>query len=112
LNDATYRPYENTEIEAMKIVADLSLYPLKDGPVPEIIAFIKEMREQGGIEIISNQLSTQLRGEFEAVTGAINHCMRAAMEASNTVVLVVKYLNVDLEITRTPSLTPPSRESR
>ena len=91
----------------MKIVADMSLYPLKDGPVPEIIGFIKEIRQQDGIEVVSNQLSTQLRGDFEAVTGAINHCMRRVMEASNnTVVLVVKYLNVDLEIGRAPSLTP------
>ena len=29
------------------------------------------------------------------------------MEAPNTVVLVVKYLNVDLEIDRAPTLTPP-----
>ena len=91
----------------MNIVADLSLYPLKDGPIPDIIEFIREMRQQGGIQIVSNQLSTQLRGELEAVTGAINHCMRKAMAAPNTVVLVVKYLNVDLEIGRAPSLTPP-----
>ncbi|MBT8048621.1 MAG: hypothetical protein HKN57_02610 [Xanthomonadales bacterium] len=91
----------------MKIVADLSLYPLKDGPVPEIISFIKEIRLQPGIEIVTNQLSTQMRGDFDSVTGAINLCMRKVMEASsNTVVLVVKYLNVDLEIGRTPSLTP------
>lgn len=93
----------------MKIVADLSLYPLKDGPVPEIIQFIKGIRQRQGIEIVTNQLSTQLRGDFEAVTGAINHCMREVMEASsNTVVLVVKYLNIDLEIGRLPSLTPDS----
>jgi uncharacterized protein YqgV (UPF0045/DUF77 family) len=90
----------------MNIVADLSLYPLKDGPVPEIIKFIKEMRKRDGLEIITNQLSTQLRGEFEAVTGAVNHCMKMAMSAPNTVVLVVKYLNVDLEIGRAPGLTP------
>ena len=90
----------------MNIVADLSLYPLKDGPIPEIIDFIREMRKQDGIEIVTNQLSTQLRGEFEAVTGAINHCMRMTMAAPNTVVLIVKYLNVDLEIGRMPSLTP------
>lgn len=92
----------------MKIVADLSLYPLKDGPVPEIIDFIREMQSREDIEMVTNQLSTQLRGEFEAVTGAVNHCMRRAMEAPNTVVLVVRYLNVDLEIGRTPSLTPES----
>lgn len=88
----------------MKIVADLSLYPLKEGPIPEIIGFIQDMRQQDGIEIVTNQLSTQLRGEFDAVTEAINHCMKNVMRASNTFVLVVKYLNVDLDITRVPSL--------
>lgn len=91
----------------MKIVADMSLYPLKDGPIPNIIEFIEELQVQDGIEIVTNQLSTQLRGEFEAVTGAIHHCMRMTMEAPNTVVLVVKYLNIDVELQRTPSLTPP-----
>lgn len=91
----------------MQIVAEMSLYPLKDGAVPDIIEFIRELRRQEGIEIVSNQLSTQLRGEFEAVTGAVNRCLRKAMAAPNTVVLVVKYVNVDLEIGRAPTLTPP-----
>jgi hypothetical protein len=55
----------------------------------------------------ANQLGTQLRGEFEAVTSVINYCMRKAMMTPNTVVLVVKYLNIDAEIGRAPSLTPP-----
>lgn len=88
----------------MKIVADMSLYPLKDGPIPDIIEFIKEMQLQDGIEIVTNQLGTQLSGEFEAVTGAINHCMRKAMEAPNTMVLVVKYLNISVELAKAPSL--------
>ena len=92
----------------MKIVADMSLYPLKDGPIPNIIEFIKELQIQDGIEIVTNQLGTQLCGEFEAVTGAINQCMRKAMEAPNTVVLVVKYLNIRVELDRAPSLTPPT----
>ena len=91
----------------MQIVAEMSLYPLKNGAVPDISEFIRELRRQEGIEIVSNQLSTQLRGEFEAVTGAVNRCLRKAMTAPNTVVLVVKYVNVDLEIGRAPTLTPP-----
>ena len=90
----------------MKIVAEMSLYPLKDGPVPTIIEFIRELRTREDIEIVSNQLSTQVRGEFSAVTAAVNACMENAMRASNTVVLVVKYLNVNPEISRPPSLTP------
>lgn len=89
----------------MNIVADMSLYPLKDAPIPTIIEFIKDLRQRGGIEIVTNQLTTQIRGEFDAVTAAINECMRKTMQAPNTMVLVVKYLNVDPELQVTPSLT-------
>lgn len=92
----------------MNIVADMSLYPLRDEPIPGIIEFIEDLQKHDDIEIISNQLSSQVRGEYEAVTSAINACMKKAMKASNTVVLVVKYLNIDAEIARAPSLTPPS----
>lgn len=91
----------------MIIVADLSLYPLKDGPIPDIIDFIQELRGQPGLEIVSNQLSTQIRGEFAAVTGAVNRCLKRSMAAPNTVVLIVKYLNIDADIGRAPTLTPP-----
>lgn len=90
----------------MNIVADMSLYPLKDGPIPTIIEFIKEMRGQEGIEIVTNQLSSQISGSFEAVTAAVNHCMKKAMESPNTVVLVVKYLNIEKELDQAPTLTP------
>jgi uncharacterized protein YqgV (UPF0045/DUF77 family) len=90
----------------MKIVAEMSLYPLKDGPIPTIISFIEEMRLQEGIEIVTNQLSTQVSGPFEAVTGAVNRCMEKVMEQPDTVVLVVKYLNVEKELDRAPTLTP------
>jgi uncharacterized protein YqgV (UPF0045/DUF77 family) len=92
----------------MKIVADMSLYPLRDGPIPTIIEFIEDLQNQPDIQIVTNQLGTQLRGEFEAVTDAIKQCMRKAMDAPNTVVLVVKYLNIDVEIGTVPSLTPPT----
>ena len=80
-----------------------------NGIVNTVGEFIRDLRRQDGIEIVSNQLSTQLRGEFEAVSGAVNRCLRKAMAAPNTVVLVVKYVNVDLEIGRAPTLTPPDR---
>ena len=91
----------------MKIVADMSIYPLKDGPVPDIIDFIRDLQTQDAVKVVTNQLGTQLSGEFEAVTGAVNLCMRKAMQAPNTVVLVVKYLNIEADLARAPSLTPP-----
>ena len=86
----------------MRIVAELSLYPLNDDPVPAIIGFIHELHAREGLEIVTNQMSTQLRGDYDAVTGAINECMRGAMSALDKVVVVVKYLNIDLPIAGEP----------
>ncbi|MGD8346049.1 MAG: hypothetical protein PVI83_02305 [Lysobacterales bacterium] len=91
----------------MNIVAEMSLYPLRDGPIPTIIGFIRALRAQQGIEIVTNQLSSQVSGSFEAVTTAVNRCMEKVMASSDgTVVLVVKYLNVEKELDRPPTLTP------
>ena len=90
----------------MNIVADMSLYPLKNDPVPDIIDFIRDLRGQPGLEVVSNQLGTQVSGPFEAVTGAVNRCMRKAMERPETVVLVVRYLNIERDLGRAPTLTP------
>ncbi len=90
----------------MNIVAEMSLYPLQAGPVPTIIEFIEDLQRQQGIEIVTNQLSSQLSGSFEAVTAAVNACMKRVMDRPDTVVLVVKYLNVEKELDRAPTLTP------
>lgn len=88
----------------MIITAELSLYPLRDGYVPSIVDFIHRLRACEGVEVVTNQLSTQLRGEFDAVTRAVNDCMRQVMEADGALVLVVKYLNVDRPIGQAPGL--------
>ncbi len=89
----------------MEITAELSMYPLNADYKPPIIDFIMDLREQPGIAIVTNQLSTQLRGEFQAVTSAINRCMQHAMQAERRVIFTVKYLNVGLDITKVPELS-------
>jgi uncharacterized protein YqgV (UPF0045/DUF77 family) len=88
----------------MEITAELSMYPLDAEYKPPIIDFIMDLCQQPGIEIVTNQLSTQLCGEFEAVTGAINRCMHNAMQAERRVIFTVKYLNVALDIAKVPDL--------
>lgn len=82
----------------MRITVDLSLYPLQADFVGPITDFIHELRRQPDIEIVTNQLSTQLRGEFGAVMGAVTRCTQAAMERVHPVVLVAKIVNADLDI--------------
>ncbi len=87
-----------------KIVADISMYPLAENYKTEIIAFIKALDDRPGLERVTNQLSTQLRGSFDDVTGAIREGMRAVMSGPGHVVFTVKYVNADLEIGRPPDL--------
>ena len=88
----------------MRITADISLYPLTPNFVAHIKSFIHKLRAEPGLEVVTNQLSTQVRGDYDAVTDAIQRCMREAMQADGTKVFVVKYLNADLDITSTPNI--------
>ena len=89
----------------MQVTVEISMYPLKDDYKPAIIAFINSLRERGGIEIVTNQMSTQLSGDFDAVTSAVNEATRLTMEAEPSVVFVQKWLSTGLDIARTPDLS-------
>lgn len=88
----------------MRITVELSLYPLVPDFVAHITDFIVELRREPGLEIVTNQMSTQVRGDFDAVMPAVTRCTRAAMERVHPVVLVAKFLNADLEIASAPSV--------
>ena len=88
----------------MKITVDISLYPLDSNFIPPIKAFIRRLRQWDDLEVISNQLSTQIRGEFEQVTAALNQCMHESMQSDKKMVFVTRYLNSDLEIGRLPQI--------
>jgi uncharacterized protein YqgV (UPF0045/DUF77 family) len=88
----------------MQITVDISMYPLDKNYVPPIKEFIHRLREFPGIEIITNQLSTQLTGEFADVSRALNACMESSMTQCGRVVFVARYLNAKLDISRLPNL--------
>lgn len=93
----------------MIITAEVSLYPLADEFVDEIRDFILRLRREPGLEIITNQMSTQVRGDFDAVTSGLNRCMRLSMQRSHTLVFVAKFLNADLPIGQAPVIAPDAR---
>lgn len=89
----------------MRITAELSLYPLaSEEPIARITGFVRDLREQPGIEVLTNQMSTQLRGEIDDVQRAVNACMKTVMESGDRVVLIAKYLNADLPIDSLPRI--------
>jgi uncharacterized protein YqgV (UPF0045/DUF77 family) len=88
----------------MRITVELSLYPLSDDFLVHITDFIVQLRREPGLEIVTNQMSTQVRGEFDAVVSAVSRCTRSAMERVHPVVLVAKLLNADLDIAAAPTV--------
>ena len=47
-------------------------------------------------------MSTQVRGDFDAVTAAVTACMKQAMQGDTRAVFVTKYINADLDIQNAP----------
>ena len=86
----------------MNLVAELSLYPLRDDPLITIETFIRELRRVPGLTIRTNQMSTQVSGEFDQVTGAVNACLRNTMREQGRCVLVAKYLNAEVNLDEVP----------
>jgi len=88
----------------MQITLDISMYPLDADYKPPIKAFVRQLREHAQLETVTNQMSTQVRGEFDAVMSAVNASMKQAMADNDKVVFVTKCLNGDLEISRLPQI--------
>jgi uncharacterized protein YqgV (UPF0045/DUF77 family) len=86
------------------ITVEISLYPLDIDYKPVVRAFIHQLRKQDGIETVTNQMSTQVRGEFDEVMPAVTACIKKSMADNDKVVFVTKFLNAGLDITKTPDL--------
>ena len=93
----------------MRITADISLYPLTETFTAGITDFILRLRRQPGLEVLTNQLSTQVRGEFADVTAGLDRCMKESMEGAGAMVFVVKYVNADLPIGTAPRIAAQPR---
>ena len=88
----------------MRITVELSLYPLKDQSIPMIEDFIDRLGVDECVEVVTNQMSTQLRGDFDAVMRVVEAALRRSFTSPNTQVLVAKYINADLPIADMPEL--------
>jgi len=86
----------------MRITAELSLYPLQADFIVKIQSFIQKLRTEPGLEVRSNQMSTQIRGELDAVVGAVRGALEASFADGQPEVLVAKFLNADLPIDAPP----------
>jgi uncharacterized protein YqgV (UPF0045/DUF77 family) len=90
----------------MRVTVEMSLYPLQGQPIEKILAFIAVITSEQRLEVVVNQLSTQVRGELEVVMGTITQALERSFSAGGSQALVLKILNADLPIGEAPILEP------
>lgn len=77
----------------MKVAVDVSLYPLADDFIPAIDDVIERLNAHGSLEILTNALSTQIRGEYDEVMAVLSREIRTTFETTPKAVFAIKILN-------------------
>lgn len=81
----------------MKASVEISMYPLIQDYETPILDFIQRMNTYPDLEIITNKLSTQIFGNYDQIMAALSKEMKISFEQDNTVIMVMKVLNVSPE---------------
>lgn len=80
----------------MKTSIDISLYPLNEDYIPAIDAFIEGINSHPEIVATTNDLSTQLYGEYDAVMDLLKTEIKRNWETFGKGIFVVKFLLGDV----------------
>lgn len=82
----------------MSLTAELSLYPLQNDYIDVIQSFIRDLNQHTDLLIVTNAMSTQIRGEHDAVMSAVSQTLRASADAFGAQMLVCKFYPGTLDI--------------
>ncbi len=77
----------------MKIAVDISLYPLAADIIPPILDVIERLKGHSKLYVVTNAMSTQIRGEFDDVMSVLQQEMKTTFEDLPKAVFVMKILN-------------------
>jgi uncharacterized protein YqgV (UPF0045/DUF77 family) len=77
----------------MRIAADISLYPLQENLIPPIRDVIERLKKDPELDVVTNPMSTQIRGEYDRVMDLLQTELKATFEALPKAVFVIKVLN-------------------
>jgi uncharacterized protein YqgV (UPF0045/DUF77 family) len=79
----------------MEIAVEISMYPLTEGYLRPIQLFIDALRANENLHVVTNTMSTQVLGEYDAVWAALQKAMRESLESGPRAVFVTKFLPRD-----------------
>ena len=77
----------------MQVAVDISLYPLDEEFIPPIKDVIERLKLHDGIQIETNRMSTQVRGDYDAVMPVLSKEIRTTFENIPHAIFAIKILN-------------------
>jgi len=77
----------------MRVAVDISLYPLADNFLPPIKDVIDRLNANSSVEVVTNAMSTQIRGEYDEVMAVLNQEIKQTFDQCPKAVFAIKILN-------------------
>ncbi len=77
----------------MRVAVDISLYPLADDFLPPIKDVVERLNAISSVEVSTNAMSTQIRGDYDEVMAVLNQEIKTTFEQYPKAVFAIKILN-------------------
>ncbi len=77
----------------MKVAVDISLYPLDADFIPPIKDVIARLKGYPDLQVVTNPMSTQIRGEYAKVMAALTSEIGTTFEQVPKAVFAIRILN-------------------
>ena len=77
----------------MQVAVDISLYPFQEDLIPPILDVIERLNGDPELDVVTNPMSTQIRGDYDKVMSLLQTEIRATFEQLPKAVFVMKILN-------------------
>lgn len=77
----------------MKVAVDISLYPLDADFIPPIKDVIERLNGYPALTVVTNPMSTQIRGEYADVMAAVTTEIGSTFERVPKAVFAIRILN-------------------
>ena len=76
----------------MEISVDISMYPLKQEFEAPILAFISQLEKEESVEVVRNELSTQVHGDYKVIMTLLEKEMFSVFSEIPDSIFVLKFV--------------------
>jgi len=76
----------------MEVSVDISMYPLQQEFEAPILAFIAALEKESSIEVVRNELSTQIHGDYKIIMALLEKEMFSVFTEIPDSIFVLKFV--------------------